>query len=766
MREAPVLQIPKRDTVPSEGTSKTFLQSLGLSEEEIERIRSLLGREPTETEWGIFSVMWSEHCSYKNTKRLLAALPTSGKDVLQGPGENAGVVAVDEEWAVAFKVESHNHPSFVEPYQGAATGVGGILRDIFTMGARPIALLDSLHFGSTENDVHSIRSRRIAEGVVRAIADYGNCVGIPTVAGETHFDRSYSGNPLVNVMAVGVVKRKDVARAVASEPGRKVLYYGNPTGRDGVHGATMASETFEVEDEDKRINVQVGDPFMEKKILEATLELVQAGLLEAVQDMGAAGLTCSSCEMAGRGNTGIRIHLNRIPLRAEGLTPYEIMLSESQERMLAVVKEENWESARRILEKWDLEAVDIGETTGDGWMRVWGNEEPETEVAAIPVRCLTTEAPVYLPRRAGKKSGAEVRPQPALSSEEGNDISGHLLRFLASENVSSRRPIYRQYDTMVGTRTVWKTVGGDAAVLRLDGTEKGLAVTIDSNARFARHDPFRASEYAVIEAARNIAAVGARPLAVTNCLNYGDPGNPERFEEIAAGVEGLGYACARIGTPVTGGNVSLYNETAGAAILPTTVVGMIGIMDDYRRTTSPALSGDDLWLLGTHSPSLAGSEYEHWSRGETSAALPEIDYDFERSLHAFMVEAVSKNLLRSAHDISAGGIFVAAVEMVLKGKRGLVWEKVPEDDDFALVEYLLGEGGAAMLIATAAEKRGTVEALARRWNLLIERVASIEGDRLVFGKQISFSLENLAAAWEGDLEKRIFLLAGKEEAAS
>jgi phosphoribosylformylglycinamidine synthase subunit PurL len=473
----------------------TRIESLGLSKSEVALARKLLGREPTWTEFGIFAVMWSEHCSYKSSKRLLRTLPTQGEFVLEGPGENAGIIALDDEWAIAFKIESHNHPSAIEPLQGAATGVGGILRDIFTMGARPIALLDSLHFGDPRSNAEaSSTTRRLVRGVVKGIADYGNCVGVPTVGGETHFDPSYRGNPLVNVMAIGTVKRDRIIRARASSPGARVLYYGGPTGRDGIHGATFSSETFEEGAEDRRSAVQIGDPFMEKKILEATLELIEANACEAIQDMGAAGLTCSSCEMASRGGTGIRLDLEKVPRRAKGLTPYEIMLSESQERMLAVVLPEKWPIAKRILEKWGLQAVDVGEITDDGLLRVWGREteaDESIEHACMPAARLADEAPIYtLP---GEKP-ADWEKRWALDVDAipvPKDLGRTLLDLLASPEHASRQWIYEQYDHMVRTGTVYKTLGGDGCVVRIDGSKKAIAVATDSNARAASLDPRR-----------------------------------------------------------------------------------------------------------------------------------------------------------------------------------------------------------------------------------------------------------------------------------
>ncbi|MBI2544074.1 MAG: phosphoribosylformylglycinamidine synthase subunit PurL, partial [Candidatus Rokubacteria bacterium] len=570
----------------------------GLTAEEYDRIIQLLGREPTYTELGLFSALWSEHCAYKHSKVFLRLLPTKAPHVLQGPGENAGIVDLGDGWALVLKMESHNHPSFIEPFQGAATGVGGILRDIFTMGARPIATLDSLRFGDPEDP----KTRYLIGGVVSGISWYGNCFGVPNVGGEVAFAPEYQGNPLVNVMCVGLVRRDRIFRARAEGVGNPVFYVGAKTGRDGIHGATMASAVFEEGAEERRPTVQVGDPFTEKMLLEACLEAMAGGAVVGIQDMGAAGLACCSSEMPSRAGTGMEVELSRVPRRETGMTPYEIMLSESQERMLLVVAQGREEEVRTIFAKWELDAVEIGRVTGDGLLRVRMDGQLVAEVA---VRALTEEAPVY---EIGLAMAALHAFDP-LSLPEPADYEAALLRLLAAPTIASKQWVYRQYDQQVGINTL-VLPGSDAGVLRIKGTSKAIAVTTDSNARYVFLDPYQGAALAVAEAARNLACSGARPLAVTDCLNVGSPERPEILWQFAEAIRGISEACRALEIPVVSGNVSFYNETEGEAILPTPVIGMAGLLEDagWRTTQWFKSAGDRIALIGPDAVSLGGSE--------------------------------------------------------------------------------------------------------------------------------------------------------------
>jgi phosphoribosylformylglycinamidine synthase len=633
----------------------------GVSPEEYQTILEILGREPNITELGIFSVMWSEHCSYKNSKPLLITFPTTGDQVLQGPGENAGIVDFDEKYAIAFKMESHNHPSALEPYQGAATGVGGILRDIFTMGARPIALLDPLRFG----DPADARTRHIIKGVVEGIADYGNAVGVPTIGGECVFSPAYNGNPLVNVMCLGLIEKDKITRAVASGAGNLVVYYGNSTGRDGIHGATFASTELTEESEDRRSAVQVGDPFTEKKILEATLELIDANACVAIQDMGAAGLTCSCAEMAGRGGMGIEIELNNVPQRAENLSAYEMMLSESQERMLAIVEPEKLELARGILRKWDLDAHVLGTLDASGLMKVRHNGVLEAE---LPADKVSDNSPVYH-RQSKKPEYMESLPDARkFRAGDLGDLQALLLEFLSSPNICSKSWIYQQYDHMVQTQTVTRP-GDNAPVLKVHGTKHYVSAATDGNGLYCYVDPYEGGKLAVAESARNVACTGAQPLAITNCLNFGSPLKPEVFFQIAEAVRGIGDACRALNTPVTGGNVSLYNENPDGAIWPTPVVGMVGKIAHPATpvTGSFKAAGDAVYLIGGPAEHLGASELLRWRTGLEFAPCPSCDLDAELATIKILVEANAKNLLQSAHDCSTGGLAVALSESIVFG---------------------------------------------------------------------------------------------------
>ncbi len=671
----------------------------GLTPDEYDSVLRILGREPSLTELGIFSVMWSEHCSYKNSKPLLRTFPTTGPHILQGPGENAGIVDFDDRLAIVFKIESHNHPSALEPYQGAATGVGGILRDIFTMGARPVALLDPLRFG----DPTSARTRHLLRGVVEGIADYGNSVGVPTIAGECYFSPAYDGNPLVNVMCVGVIEKDKITRAVASGAGNLVVYFGNATGRDGIHGATFASTELTEESEEKRSAVQVGDPFVEKKILEATLELIAADVLVAIQDMGAAGLTCSTAEMAGRGGMGITVDLDRVPQRAERLTAYEIMLSESQERMLAICEPARLPEVRAILRKWDLDAHVLGKLDDTGLMRIFHNGE---KVAEVPADKISENSPVY-EREARRPAYMDLLPDARKWSPPADwDPRGELLAFLGSPNICSKRWIYEQYDHMVQTQTT--TVPGDnAGVLQIHGSPHSLAVAADGNGLYCYVNPYEGGKLAVAEAARNVACAGARPLAVTNCLNFGNPLKPEIFYQLSEAVRGIGDACRALGTPVTGGNVSLYNENPSGAIWPTPIIGMVGRIEAPARPVKAGFPAPDLqlFLLGKSFGHLGASEYLRWKTGEAFGPCPECNLDDEAALINVLVEGTAQGLLQSAQDCGVGGLAVAVAESLLLAAPGVGAEievNAARTDFAGVCTQLFGEASGRAVVSVAA----------------------------------------------------------------
>ncbi len=635
------------------------LERHGLKPDEYDRIVRALKREPTLTELGIFSVMWSEHCSYKSSRVHLKKLPTTGPRVLQGPGENAGAVDIGDGLAAVFKIESHNHPSFIEPYQGAATGVGGIIRDIFTMGARPIALMNSLRFGSLDGP-DGARNRRIVEGVVAGIAGYGNSIGIATVGGEIAFDDSYSRNPLVNVFCLGIAKADALVLANASGVGNPVYYVGAKTGRDGIHGATMASAEFDEKSSEKRPAVQVGDPFMEKLLLEACLELMQTDALIGVQDMGAAGLTCSTSEMGARGGSGIEIDVSRVPQRETGMTPYEIMLSESQERMLLVVKKGREAEVEAIFEKWDLHAAHIGDVMNDGILRVRNRGEI---VAEIPNGPLVDEAPVYN-RPTARPAYLETANELDRSALPARKSCADAFRaILGSPTVASKRWVYRQYDHMVRTNSL-VLAGMGAGVVRIKGTNRALAMSTDGNGRYCYLDPRRGAMLALAEAARNVACAGALPIGGTNCLNFGNPERPEIMWQFVEAVEGLADACRALDIPITGGNVSLYNETDGQAIYPTPIIGVVGLIEDAAHVVSRTFkqAGDDIVLLGEGYGELGGSEYLKTIHGLVQGQPPALDLGKERALIAFLTRAAAAGQLQSAHDCSDGGVAVTLAE--------------------------------------------------------------------------------------------------------
>ncbi|WP_144471259.1 phosphoribosylformylglycinamidine synthase subunit PurL [Bacillus pumilus] len=638
-------------------------QQMGLSDEEFALIESIIGRLPNYTETGIFSVMWSEHCSYKNSKPVLSKFPTKGEHVLQGPGEGAGIVDIGDNQAVVFKIESHNHPSAIEPYQGAATGVGGIIRDVFSMGARPIAVLNSLRFG----ELTSPRVKYLFEEVVAGIAGYGNCIGIPTVGGEVHFDQSYEGNPLVNAMCVGLINHEDIKKGQAKGVGNTVMYVGAKTGRDGIHGATFASEEFSDESEEKRSAVQVGDPFMEKLLLEACLEVIKNDALVGIQDMGAAGLTSSSAEMASKAGSGIEMNLDLIPQRETGMSAYEMMLSESQERMLLVIEKGREQEIIDIFEKYDLEAVSVGHVTDDKMLRLLHQGEV---VCELPVDALAEEAPVYhkpSSEPAYYREFLETKVEaPAIT-----DAAQTLKQLLQQPTIASKEWVYDQYDYMVRTNTV-VVPGSDAGVLRIRRTKKALAMTTDCNARYLYLDPEVGGKIAVAEAARNIVCSGARPLAVTDNLNFGNPEKPEIFWQIEKSADGISEACRTLSTPVIGGNVSLYNESNGTAIYPTPVIGMVGLVEDTAHITTQSFqqAGDVIFVIGETKEEFAGSELQKMTEGRIYGKAPEIDLNVELARQEALLAAIQNGLVQSAHDVSEGGLGVALAESTF-GTDGL-----------------------------------------------------------------------------------------------
>jgi phosphoribosylformylglycinamidine synthase len=700
------------ETFLSSVAEQPLHRALGLTDEEFDRIRSLLGRDPNDFETGVFSLLWSEHCAYKHSARLLRRFPTDGPGVLQGPGENAGVVDLGEGTACAFKVESHNHPSAVEPFQGAATGVGGILRDIVAMGARPVALLDGLRFGADDFSFNR---------AVGGIGHYGNCVGVPTVGGEAVFDPAYAHNPLVNAMCVGLLPADRVTRASATGPGNLVVLYGATTGRDGIGGASvLASQELSGEDEDKRPSVQIGDPFTGKKLIEASLELTEGGLVESLQDLGAAGLASSLAEMAARGGVGLDVHLDRVPLR-EDLAPVEIMLSESQERMVAVVASHALPAVEAVCTKWELDVAVIGEVTDSGELRAFFDQE---EVGAIPVSFLTEEAPRYMVETATRELAPALAHEPARVGREA------LLALLASSNVRSRRPVYERYDHLVGSRTI-RRPGLDAAVLRLRPSLRGLAVSLDGPGRAAALDPRAAGARAVFEAARNVACAGGRPLAVTDCLNFGNPEKPEIAWELSESIEGMARACEVLGIPVVSGNVSLYNETDGSAIPPTPVVGCVGLVTDVRSVPGGWRDGDAIVLVGGEQIALDGSEYQALLLGGAAGRPPAPDYVAETALVHFLWR--STPLLSAAHDVSDGGLAVALAELALHSGIGAEIDLEPE----ALAWF--GEGAGRVVVACSTERLDALEGVP------VRRLGTAGGEKL-----LGVPLVELRQAYDGD----------------
>ncbi|HLK49935.1 MAG TPA: phosphoribosylformylglycinamidine synthase subunit PurL [Bryobacteraceae bacterium] len=723
-----------------------------LTSQEYEKIVAILGREPSYTELGIFSVMWSEHCSYKSSRLHLKKLPTRGKLVVQGPGENAGIIDIGSGYVIAFKIESHNHPSFIEPFQGAATGVGGILRDIFTMGARPVAVLDSLRFGRLDDPQTGARNRRILTGVVSGIAHYGNCFGVPTVGGETVFESCYDGNPLVNVFALGVCRKEDVFYAKAAGVGNPVIYVGARTGRDGIHGASMASAEFTEESKQKRPNVQVGDPFLEKLLLEACLEAMQTGAIVGIQDMGAAGLTCSTCEMGSRGGVGIEIELDRVPQRETGMTPYEIMLSESQERMLLVADKGREDEVFRVFRKWGLEAVEIGTVTGDGKLRV---KQHGKIVAEIPNRELADEAPLYDRPHTQPMRRAPMRA-PALPAP---DVQRALPALMASGDLCSKRWIWQQYDYLVRSSTV-AGPASDAAIIRIKETGTSVAMSLDGNGRYCYLSPREGAVLAVAESCRNLSTVGARPVAATNCLNFGNPERPEIMAQLVEAIEGMADACRFFDTPITGGNVSLYNETLGEGIYPTPVIGIVGLMPTAEPVGAAFRnSARTLVLLGgvgaCDETRFGGTQYAKVILNQLWGLPPALDLDREKRVQEAIREIVNQGLAESTHDLSDGGLAVALAECSF-GQAG-IGARLELDTDLPPDLLLFHEGPSRVLLSTqdpdkvaAAAARHGIEAPVV--GVTIEKEIEVRQKGKLLG---SWAIAQLKAAYDQALESHV-----------
>lgn len=714
-------QVSAKEPNAEQIAEQQIYKQMGVSDSEYELICGFLGRKPNYTEIGVFSVMWSEHCAYKNSKPLLRRFPTDGPRVLMGPGEGAGIVDIGDNQAVVFKIESHNHPSAVEPYQGAATGVGGIIRDIFSMGARPVALLNSLRFGKLESD----RVKYLFEHVVSGIAGYGNCIGIPTVGGEVVFDEAYEGNPLVNAMCVGLIDHDKIQRGVAKGVGNPVFYVGPPTGRDGIHGATFASEELTEESESKRTAVQVGDPFMEKLVMEACLELIDSGIVLGIQDMGAAGLTCSSAEMASKAGNGLELYLDEVPQREEGMTAYEMMLSESQERMLFVVEPKDEAQAMEIFERWGVICAKVGKVTDDGRLRLIHKGEV---VGDMPVTALVDECPIYNKPSAVPAYYEENANVDTQRYDEVTDLNGALDKVLSSPSVASKAWVYNQYDYMVRTSTAVQP-GSDAAVVTIRGTRKGLAMTTDCNGRFVYLDPEVGGRIAVSEAARNVVCSGAEPLAITDNLNFGSPEKPDIFWQMEKAVDGMAEACRVLNAPVIGGNVSLYNENAKGAIYPTPVVGMVGLVHDTDHITTQGFKaeGDVVFLLGETYAELGGSEFQAVVHGVTEGRPPALDLNVEKKLLDGVLAAIQKGLVQSAHDLSEGGLAVALAESCISGGLGAKVDFATElRPDFAL----FSESQSRILLSAAPDKAPELEQLIASYGVPVQKIGQVTGDKL------------------------------------
>lgn len=733
-------QLSAKEPTAQQIAEQQIYKQMGVTDAEYDKICGFLGRQPNYVEIGVFSVMWSEHCSYKNSKPVLKKFPVTGPRVLMGPGEGAGIVDIGDNQAVVFKIESHNHPSAIEPYQGAATGVGGIIRDIFSMGARPVALLNSLRFGRLENE----RVKYLFEHVVSGIAGYGNCIGIPTVGGEVMFDESYEGNPLVNAMCVGIIDHDKIQRGVAKGIGNPVFYVGPPTGRDGIHGATFASEELTAESEAKRPAVQVGDPFMEKLVLEACLDLINSGIVLGIQDMGAAGLTCSSSEMASKAGNGMELYLDEVPQREEGMTPYEMMLSESQERMLFVVELKHEAQAKAIFERWGLDCAKVGKVTDDGRLKLFHKGEL---VGDMPVTALVDECPVYnkpsqIPAYYVANRSIDTNRYPEVT-----DLNGALEKILASPTVASKEWVYNQYDYMVRTSTAVRP-GSDAAVVTLHGSRKALSMSTDCNGRYVYLDPEVGGMIAVAEGARNNVCSGAEPLAITDNLNFGSPEKPDIFWQLEKAADGMAEACRKLETPVIGGNVSLYNENAKGAIYPTPVVGMVGLVHDTDHITTQGFKteGDVIILLGDTKAELGGSEFQYVMHGVTEGRPPQIDLDAEKKLLTTVLGAIQKGLVASAHDLSDGGLAVALAESCISGRLGAKVNFATElRNDIAL----FSESQSRILLSASPEQAEELKQWIAGQGVPYQELGHVEGTEL----QIQVNAKPAIQAPVAQLEK-------------
>lgn len=718
-----------------------IIENHGLTEGEYQHIVRVLCREPNLTELGVFSVMWSEHCSYKSSRIYLRTFPTTGPYVLQGPGENAGIIDIGDGIALSFKMESHNHPSYIEPYQGAATGVGGILRDIFTMGARPIANMNSLRFGEPAHP----KTAYLLRGVVAGIGGYGNTMGIPTVGGEVSFDECYNGNILVNAFTLGIMDANRIFLGKASGVGNPVIYVGSKTGRDGIHGATMASGEFDDATEEKRPTVQVGDPFTEKLLLEACLELMATDAIVGIQDMGAAGLTCSSFEMADRAGSGMEIDLDKVPKRAEGMSPYEVMLSESQERMLLVAKQGREDDVRKIFEKWDLECAVIGKVTNSGHVKIFHEGK---KVVDIPVAPIVHEAPVYERPYAEPAYQRELWNFDADKIPVPKNMNEVLLKLISSPNLACKKWVWEQYDHMVRTNSVILP-GSDAAVVRIKGTKKAVAMTVDCNSRYCYLDPYAGAALAVAEAARNLSCSGATPMAITDCLNFGNPEKPEIMWQFKQAVAGISDACRKFETPVTGGNVSFYNETKGEGIYPTPTIGMVGIIEDiaHHSTQWWKDDGDVIILLGKNGTDVGGSEYLKQLHNIVSGRPPHLDFDREIAVQRACRTGIRRGLVKSAHDVSEGGLAVALAECCIAGPKGMLGARGLPDDAIRADFFLFGENASRIIISVKPSDADKMMIIAQEHGAVARRIGTVGGGRLLIGNLINVDLSELYEGW-------------------
>lgn len=731
--------------------TKELIHDHGITDEEYERILDILGREPNFTELGIFSVMWSEHCSYKNSRPVLKLFPTTGDNIMIKAGdENAGVIDIGDGLAICFKIESHNHPSAVEPFQGAATGVGGILRDIFTMGARPILNMNSLRFGSLKNP----NTKRLLKGVVAGIAHYGNCIGIPTVGGEVYFDESYEGNPLVNAMSLGIMKHEDLVTGSAKGVGNPVFYVGAATGRDGLGGASFASKELTEESHEDRPAVQVGDPFMEKLLLEACLELFKTDYIVGVQDMGAAGLTCSTCETASRGDAGVKIELTKVPLREKGMIPYEIMLSESQERMLIIVKKGREKEVEDLFAKWDLHAANIGEVVEGSAMQVYFKGE---KVADIPAKKIADDAPIYIREERKPDYIDALQAFDSLSVAEPDDYGAVMKTLLGHPSICSKRWVYDQYDHMVRTDTVFLP-GHDAALVRIKETTKGIAVSTDCNSLYCYLDPFEGGKIAVAESARNVACTGAKPLAFTNCLNFGNPMKPEIFWQLKKCIEGMRNAGLKFSTPVTGGNVSLYNENPDGAIFPTPTVGMVGILEDIEKRIPSFFQGEgrQVYLIGDTLNELGATHYLMAYHGLKKGLPPRLDLDKEAQLYELLLACAEDQIVESFHDLSDGGFAVALAECCFLNNIGVAvtgTKEYCETRDIRMDAFLFGETQSRVIASVAKSKAKQFETMAQEKRVPVLNIGITGGDAVVIDDVVSLSVAELKDVFENTLSQ-------------